>query len=1632
MDAILPDGRTIEFPDGTPQSVVEKYIAKYHPAPTEEPNILERGVGHISKGVGRALEMVDNFSRYSGLGLNPAPGQRDEISPREFFNENRFARQVTEHPETGLVGQLLGGAAEFLPQLPIYTAGGGTVLRGATLLPKVGRFAAALLTKGASPLGNYGKAVARGVTEGGVVGGTIGVAPGTSMEERAIHAGEEAAGFGAAVAVLHPALAGLGFVGKGIIRRLRGKATLENVEAELAKKAETDPQAAEDLQKLRTAREAETPTEKREEDLYVPKGEEAAPIRRQGELDLEPLPPETVEKFRALGYNEADLAGRSDKELIDILEKGIRNDKANEPGISGGERGGEAAKQGEPIKSASEEAVAAGGDVQALEGKTAPKEIADFLAGRERRVGKKKRKTKEESQLDDAIAATEERIEQKTTTLNEELNKPVRDESYIEELHKSIDGEVARHKELLERKKGKSEAPSVQNPNIAHGNEKVTQEIGEKLGLTYNGTMGPVGREVFMFTEPIYGATFSVKAGEDIAAKLAAKVKEFEAAGNKPIEARPEEVEIAKAIEPVKEKVDVAPEVKEAAPEKVEAAIEKVEEAKPETVAEVVKAARELDDPTVDTLIDGVPLTKEDIDLSARRNVIAKRAAELKRRKEAAKEQAAEKKGPKTRAELEAFLAEKRKARGGENATGKARRDRQKAEIEAWEKKLEEEGMGEKFEEPLPDESFPVDDSTAELNFGEKSVRTYEDIEDGVYLDNLGLQSIYNMASKVIDSLRTQKAAPSNRIVAEVNGKKLTTKEDAEFVDSTLHNLAHNFKELYRFKVMSPDFAFRNNEKMEPLVTDLHMKFFEGNFAASKRNEIVRVAQTYVPEVADQEMVKGVLEGKTLDAPAHVQKAADLIRKELDAVREKYKDYLRSEMKKNLNEDENMALAEILSGKDIDVVVAKFKEHTVLDKLGRRRVRKWLDEAVIRDIAKEYAAIDKWGLDDYVTHYERGTLRIVSGGKLYAKAISTEDAARKFADLIEMYPDKEFQLDTKHDLESLATGLSRRSYNRVLANLQKGLQDTLENINSSTARRLAQKGLEGRFFIKPTKQFSPYTMDRHEFLQGEKNVFDILYNYMYSMEKKMALDPAIDNIRRAISKVEVVGTEAYKAKDGSTKIREIKKPYLKEEEARFLERYIEDVKGKLYKGDELVDALFKNTANPRMYSRAIQVTREVQANLKLGYAPVKGFINGMSALGHVWTKVGTGYVNKGMQFLRTAEGEAFIKDMEPYLGVNIVESATGELSTRGTFEKMGILKPPKTSLGSAAHAAIEPLGLFQAPELPARKLTLAANYLMAKEGGLPEDAARIAAIKANWFQQFTYDMASLPELMRSPTGRLVTQFKPYFLKEMEFISTLRGPEIARYIGMQVALGGPRGLLMIAKSLPIIGAYGGWTELENWMNKEHPVASRGIGGLMGVDITAAATFQFPSSVRDWLGPTISDLMSLHKNVWEPIRDGEGFGAKEASAAIKGVFPIFRHWANVFEQVVDKDGWVKDDRGRRLWHIDNMATFVTKSVAGAEPIELNRIRVAEYNLTQKSMQIADQKTKVIDDILEAVANGEPIDEETLQKRKELGIKLGTLRRAAQFRVRDPKMRRLLSTELIRRPEILEMYPDQTDLQ
>lgn len=61
------------------------------------------------------------------------------------------------------------------------------------------------------------------------------------------------------------------------------------------------------------------------------------------------------------------------------------------------------------------------------------------------------------------------------------------------------------------------------------------QKDADEYDLTYNGEMGVGEKKIYLFTEPKYGATFTVKPGESIKVNLKKKIADFENAGNTPI-----------------------------------------------------------------------------------------------------------------------------------------------------------------------------------------------------------------------------------------------------------------------------------------------------------------------------------------------------------------------------------------------------------------------------------------------------------------------------------------------------------------------------------------------------------------------------------------------------------------------------------------------------------------------------------------------------------------------------------------------------------------------------------------------------------------------------------------------------------------------------------------------------------------------------------------------------------------------------------------------------------------------------------------------------------------------------------------------------------------------------------------
>jgi hypothetical protein len=468
-------------------------------------------------------------------------------------------------------------------------------------------------------------------------------------------------------------------------------------------------------------------------------------------------------------------------------------------------------------------------------------------------------------------------------------------------------------------------------------------------------------------------------------------------------------------------------------------------------------------------------------------------------------------------------------------------------------------------------------------------------------------------------------------------------------------------------------------------------------------------------------------------------------------------------------------------------------------------------------------------------------------------------------------------------------------------------------------------------------------------------------------------------------------------------------------EKDYILKYIEDVKGRYGEVDRMVDDIFRTY---RGYSRLISRVRTAEANLKLGYRPIAAGVNLASGQMHAWVKRGLPIYTEGVKFLNTPEGRKFVEDIEPFLGTNIVDT--------------GVDIQSKTPLW-------KPLGLFQKPEPLNREVSAAAAYVQGLKEGMSPEAAQIFAIRANWAEQFTYNIANLPQIMRGPTGKLITQFKPYLVKEIEFMSSLSGKEWARYLGMQLALGGPRAYMIVLKSLPILSAFGFWEEAmdigEEWMNKNMPLASRGVAGLPGLvdpkyafDMSAAASFQFPAGPMDFAGPALSDLANIKKNVLDPLFT---YGPYAEDLKKTGdIAPIIRHWTRLMKFTFTDDNWLKDTKGNKLYEVKDIVPFYLQSIAGVENVDIARIRAEERVLAQRDIRTRGLVTRIINEAMKHVIDGTPMPDDLVQRMGKYNITGDTLKRRVKRSNLPPDLRIMLDTEVIRRPEVIEQFPNNED--
>lgn len=851
---------------------------------------------------------------------------------------------------------------------------------------------------------------------------------------------------------------------------------------------------------------------------------------------------------------------------------------------------------------------------------------------------------------------------------------------------------------------------------------------------------------------------------------------------------------------------------------------------------------------------------------------------------------------------------------------------------------------------------------------------------------------------------KANKNPAGRNILAEIKGgnlgepgETLTSKPIISVNDEPLSERIH--RNLGQFFI-SP-MKFVEGTRNERHVYNFNLgEMFVGFQYDQHRTTIDNIQIALVKAGGNPENVRLVVEGKIEGTEAE-KVAAQQVREWLDIMKNKYKLWMINQYKANLKKAEYGALLDINAGMSEEEVVARYPN---------------VNAKVIKSINEKYQEIDTWGLDDYIPNVESGRFKLLVDvidpeGKVHKKLVaiglSVPDAIRKGtaylsdpknAGVTQLFLDTDYKM-----ISDDKTAITRNQYYGMMNKLAKKMEGSLDTITKEVAKSLAKTAMNKQFKITPTNSYSPFLQERQDILQGEADIFPVLRSYAHSMEKKMALDPMIEKVRKDL-------------------------PKMNKYERAYILDYVEDVKGRYGAADRILDDIMIGFANTgfarrlglkvsanRTYSNIVAKTRTLEAKLKLGYRPVAAGINFASGQMHTWVKRGAPMYLDGIKFLRTEEGKKFAESIEPFLGTSIAVEAGKDIR-------------PKEKLWHA-------LGLFQMPEPYNRLVSASAAYIQAKKEGMSELAATEFAIRANWAEQFTYNIANLPKIMRGPTGKLLTQFKPYLVKEIEFISTLTGKEWVRYAGMQLALGGPRGYMLILKSLPVLAMMGWWNDAMDWveemMNKYAPLASRGVMGLPGVidqslasDVSAAATFQFPRGLWDFAGPALNDLGKIYQNVITPLLS---FGPDVNDLEKMGdIVPILKHWSRIMSYAFSEDDWVKDDKGNRLYEVEHAVPFIVQSLAGMENVDINMIKAEQRILAARDERIGGIKTRILNDAMQEVIDGKGISEETRMKMQKEGVTTQSLINRVKKSKLTPRQRAIVNTEIRRRMAVSLDFP------
>lgn len=519
----------------------------------------------------------------------------------------------------------------------------------------------------------------------------------------------------------------------------------------------------------------------------------------------------------------------------------------------------------------------------------------------------------------------------------------------------------------------------------------------------------------------------------------------------------------------------------------------------------------------------------------------------------------------------------------------------------------------------------------------------------------------------------------------------------------------------------------------------------------------------------------------------------------------------------------------------------------------------------------------------------------------------------------------------------------------------------------------------GRLTYGPRRiasRVSARTMQRELNLGGWARDIDTFEHYIHGIERYIELAPArveIMNLRNKIA--EMAGMPDV------TKPGELPKRYSKEY-ANMLGRSdaaIEALEGYPTGLDSRIRSAFQKRGwDPNILDRAYSAINSAEATLKLGSNPTSAIVNLFQTVLTTYPVLREKWTGYGVLHAYDTKYNPLVHELGVESGGNIMDVDTFQAFKGGYLHRIKEATGPKETAGATATAsyrAFQDLGLmlFSGTEKFNRRVAIIGAYEKALSEGKSIKEAKNYARDVMARTQFLYTPAEAP-IIFSGIPRPALQFKTFSIRMLEFMTGLRGVEIIRFfVGM--ALTGAAGLPLLSPISKISKALFDY-DIEDELKRKHPVASRGLPGLIGVDLTRNVGF------ADWLGtgsldpkrlvgPFGSDVINAtlagfakgKSLMGSPSRSGE----VDIDNFVRGLSPSFRRVADETLRMATQPISIDPRTGNII--LKNLTPVErVEMIVGLTPIRVSDERAAHEHIRNEIANVKDTKGWFVDRIAE----------------------------------------------------------------